>query len=626
MAKMLISQIIGGLSLFGRAVRQGGDEAKSFKNNIKALSMQKVLVPFQKEVDTFTKSFAFQFKNSGIAWHRLNNEQTSAMKLLTDGMTESGMQQWEQIARLRELLPEADFFNTELKNLGIEEIDGRRRLFESIQEVGEDGTITIRKMFRDWSELFEGIPVDDIINNAENLESVFPDLVQGLSKWSRKTGTEITEKGVNSVLYDSIAKGFANSPIGKLFGKDKAYKAETNEMTKKMMGMPEGDERNSLMDKIVARISPDAPELKGPGFKARTKEKWQGFKDLSGGDKAKGIAKGLLKAPIAIPKSLMSTPLKAAGKGFDFLGKGVSKLTGIPTSKLKAGAAMFKSAAMPMLGGMALGVLLDIAMQLLDAINPFKPLMEALTTIFTVFGAIMSQAFTPLIEKLFEILLGPETIALFEMLTEAVLQLIVAFLPVLQMLMPIFTAVMMYVIIAIQIFAAKMEMARPLLEKLGAAFEWFNTNVLWPLWNFVQNNIMPIFQELGEAIGKYFGMIVDAFGLLLEGDVAGFFAGIWTAIVGIFNSIINAITGMLNQIINAVNLILPAKWEIPTIPALANGGIVTKPTIALIGEAGPEEVRPLDDSPRGITINIHGDITERALFKLNRQLLIHNVY
>jgi hypothetical protein len=33
--------------------------------------------------------------------------------------------------------------------------------------------------------------------------------------------------------------------------------------------------------------------------------------------------------------------------------------------------------------------------------------------------------------------------------------------------------------------------------------------------------------------------------------------------------------------------------QMPTIPALAEGGIVTRPTLALIGEAGPEAVVPL---------------------------------
>jgi len=49
--------------------------------------------------------------------------------------------------------------------------------------------------------------------------------------------------------------------------------------------------------------------------------------------------------------------------------------------------------------------------------------------------------------------------------------------------------------------------------------------------------------------------------------------------------------------------------QIPTIPNLAKGGIVTKPTLAMIGEKGPEAVVPLGRGA-GMTINlvINGDI------------------
>jgi phage-related minor tail protein len=46
------------------------------------------------------------------------------------------------------------------------------------------------------------------------------------------------------------------------------------------------------------------------------------------------------------------------------------------------------------------------------------------------------------------------------------------------------------------------------------------------------------------------------------------------------------------------------------IPALADGGIVTGPTLALIGEAGPEAVVPLDRmggmGGNNVTINVQG--------------------
>lgn len=50
------------------------------------------------------------------------------------------------------------------------------------------------------------------------------------------------------------------------------------------------------------------------------------------------------------------------------------------------------------------------------------------------------------------------------------------------------------------------------------------------------------------------------------------------------------------------------------IPKLAEGGIVTKPTLALIGEAGPEAVVPLNRmaSGGGITVNVNGGLATSA--------------
>ena len=54
--------------------------------------------------------------------------------------------------------------------------------------------------------------------------------------------------------------------------------------------------------------------------------------------------------------------------------------------------------------------------------------------------------------------------------------------------------------------------------------------------------------------------------------------------------------------------------ELP-VPALAKGGIVTKPTLALIGEAGPEAVVPLSKGRGmgGITINVSGALDSEAV-------------
>ena len=51
------------------------------------------------------------------------------------------------------------------------------------------------------------------------------------------------------------------------------------------------------------------------------------------------------------------------------------------------------------------------------------------------------------------------------------------------------------------------------------------------------------------------------------------------------------------------------------IPRMADGGIVTRPTLALIGERGPEAVVPLNRGTSmggGITVNVNGGLATSA--------------
>lgn len=66
---------------------------------------------------------------------------------------------------------------------------------------------------------------------------------------------------------------------------------------------------------------------------------------------------------------------------------------------------------------------------------------------------------------------------------------------------------------------------------------------------------------------------------------------------------------------------LDLEFAFTGIPALANGGIVTQPTLALIGEAGPEAVVPLDragDMGGGVTINVNGGDPQAVVDAITR--------
>ena len=123
--------------------------------------------------------------------------------------------------------------------------------------------------------------------------------------------------------------------------------------------------------------------------------------------------------------------------------------------------------------------------------------------------------------------------------------------------------------------------------------------VWWGVVQFVFNAVKTGFAELAD-LGK------------------AIFDGIGGAFKGVINAVISAMEKGLNFAIKGLNTILDGidkaagPWvnfgSIPEVklPRLAEGGITTGPTIAMIGEKGPEAVIPLDrlGSMGGNTINI----------------------
>jgi len=88
---------------------------------------------------------------------------------------------------------------------------------------------------------------------------------------------------------------------------------------------------------------------------------------------------------------------------------------------------------------------------------------------------------------------------------------------------------------------------------------------------------------------------------------------IWTRIVNFIrnNPISNAISGTLGAIgggLNAAKGAVDAGWK--KIFGMADGGIVTRPTLAMVGEAGPEAIIPLSRAGGmggGLTVILQGD-------------------
>lgn len=91
--------------------------------------------------------------------------------------------------------------------------------------------------------------------------------------------------------------------------------------------------------------------------------------------------------------------------------------------------------------------------------------------------------------------------------------------------------------------------------------------------------------------------------------VSGVFSGIWNGFKGVAQSVLDWIAGKLNSVIGLINSTIETMNKLPGVnigkldeiptsqqkaPAMASGGVVTAPTFAMVGEAGPEAVVPLD--------------------------------
>ncbi|NBW16584.1 MAG: hypothetical protein EBR82_52260, partial [Caulobacteraceae bacterium] len=93
-------------------------------------------------------------------------------------------------------------------------------------------------------------------------------------------------------------------------------------------------------------------------------------------------------------------------------------------------------------------------------------------------------------------------------------------------------------------------------------------------------------------------------------------------VLNIYKNIFNAIAKLWNSTIGKLSFKFPdwvpgfggKGFSVPNIPMLAEGGIVNSPTLAMIGEKGPEAVVPLNrnNGVGGITVNVNGGLSTSA--------------
>jgi phage-related protein len=297
---------------------------------------------------------------------------------------------------------------------------------------------------------------------------------------------------------------------------------------------------------------------------------------------------------------------------------------------------------------------------LIPVIQDLGPVLASvfgsLTPIFGTLAGILPAVGT-IIEKL-----APIVALLFEAFAEIVDAALPFLIELMEALMPIIEALIPPIIEVVKallpLIPAAVEIVRallPLIEMvLPFLVEWLK--FLADIIVFVAKIISAVLIfTINLLVGAFKGMMdfLPKVGQAFE----SVFKGIANFVIGIVNFIIGAFEGMVNFVIMGINLMVDAlnklKFDVPDwvpliggqkfglnlsrvasislgrVPELAKGGFVNKPTTALIGEAGPEVVIPLnrfeemmglDGNGQGKTINYYAAPNnsldaEQALFQ-----------
>ena len=183
----------------------------------------------------------------------------------------------------------------------------------------------------------------------------------------------------------------------------------------------------------------------------------------------------------------------------------------------------------------------------------------------------------------------------------------------------------------------------------NAAGNWFNTNVVQPvanfftgLWNGIKTAASTAWQGVSavwKAVATWFNgtvvtPIANFFGNLWDGIKAGgstlgdfmrqyvidpivnLFKGMYNSVVSIMEGVVNGFVGIINGFIRGINRVTDTINKIPgvhlgsigtlqtvNIPRLANGGVLTQPTLAMMGEYPGAQTNPEVAAPQSVMLD-----------------------
>lgn len=212
-----------------------------------------------------------------------------------------------------------------------------------------------------------------------------------------------------------------------------------------------------------------------------------------------------------------------------------------------------------------IGIFVKVATTILDIVMPvLNTLWTIFTTVFNAIRDIISFVWNNIIYPIFK--------AIYDVITGLVV-------PVIQNLFLIFSTV----------FNKIREVVEMVWGKILEAIR--------PVINWIKDNIMPVINEVKDKFEKAFNSVRDTVSNIWDG-IKNIFKGGINGIIDFLNGMIDKVNGLINSV-NKAGKSIPGWKEITfrvgKIPKLAGGGIITSPTVAMMGEGNySEAVLPLD--------------------------------
>lgn len=145
--------------------------------------------------------------------------------------------------------------------------------------------------------------------------------------------------------------------------------------------------------------------------------------------------------------------------------------------------------------------------------------------------------------------------------------------------------------------------------------------ILSSIWSGIQGLFSNAIEGIKSTVSNGFGAVVDfvsgipgriasalgSLGGILVGAGRSLLQGLIDGIEGMAGAVVGAVRGVVD---NAIAAIPGVGGILSAIPHLAGGGLVTRPTVALIGEAGPEAVIPLSMFNQGVQFGQYPELAE----------------